>query len=105
MSPPVFDLLDQLLHAAAGARDGAGVPVSLCGEAAGRPIEAMALAGLGDDHPVDAGRRPSVGEGAAGGLDLAAFRAVLASIRRTAAGAASLREPIATWARERGLDV
>jgi phosphotransferase system enzyme I (PtsP) len=27
--------------------DAAGVPVSLCGEAAGRPIEAMALIGLG----------------------------------------------------------
>ncbi len=38
-------------------------------------------------------------------VDLAAFRAVLASIRRTAAGAASLREPIATWAREQGLPV
>jgi hypothetical protein len=38
-----------------------------------------------------------------GALDLPAFRAVLASIRRTAGGAASLREPIAGWAREHGL--
>ena len=105
MSPPVFDLLDQLLRAAANARDGAGVPVSLCGEAAGRPIEAMALAGLGmTTLSMPAAGLPSV-KALLGGLDLAAFRAVLASIRRTAAGAASLREPIATWARERGLDV
>ena len=36
-------------------------------------------------------------------LDLAAFRPVLAAIRRGGAGSASLREPIATWAREHGL--
>ena len=77
MSPPVFDLLDQLLRAAAGARDGAGVPVSLCGEAAGRPIEAMALAGLGmTTLSMPAAGLPSV-KALLGGLDLAAFRAVL----------------------------
>jgi phosphotransferase system enzyme I (PtsP) len=38
-------------------------------------------------------------------LDLAAFRPVLASIRRNASGAASLREPISVWAREHGLAV
>jgi signal transduction protein with GAF and PtsI domain len=39
------------------------------------------------------------------GLDLAAFRPVLSAIRRSTSGAASLREPIATWAREQGLAV
>jgi phosphotransferase system enzyme I (PtsP) len=38
-------------------------------------------------------------------LDLAVFRPVLSAIRRNASGAASLREPIATWAREHGLPV
>jgi hypothetical protein len=37
-------------------------------------------------------------------LDLAAFRSVLAEFRQDA-GAVSLREPIAVWAREQGIDV
>src|SRR5262249_42555280 len=47
LSAPVFNLIEQLVCAAAVAKGGAGVPVSLCGEAAGRPLEAMALVGLG----------------------------------------------------------
>jgi len=39
------------------------------------------------------------------GVDLAAFGPVLASIRRNASGAASLREPISVWAREHGLAI
>ena len=38
-------------------------------------------------------------------LDLGAFRPVLTAIRRSASGAASLREPISVWAREHGLPV
>jgi phosphotransferase system enzyme I (PtsP) len=38
-------------------------------------------------------------------LDLAAFQPVLTAIRSTTSGAASLREPIAVWAREQGLAV
>jgi len=38
-------------------------------------------------------------------LDLGAFRPVLAAIRRSASGSASLREPINVWAREHGLPV
>ena len=47
LSQPVLDLLEQLLAAAKAAKGGAGVPVSLCGEAASRPLEALALVGLG----------------------------------------------------------
>jgi phosphotransferase system enzyme I (PtsP) len=105
LSPPVFDLLDQLVQAAASARNGAGVPVSLCGEAAGRPIEAIALVGLGlTTLSMPATGLPAV-RSVLSGLDLGAFRSVLASIRRNAAGAATLRDPITAWARERGLDV
>jgi phosphotransferase system, enzyme I, PtsP len=103
LSPPVLDLLDHLLAAAAAARDGHGVPVSLCGEAAGRPIDAMALVGLG----LTTLSMPASGvlplKALLEDLDLAAFRPVLAAIRRAAGGAASLREPISTWAREHGL--
>ncbi len=43
LSPPVFNLFADLLEHARSA----GVPVSLCGEIAGRPLEAMAMVGLG----------------------------------------------------------
>jgi phosphotransferase system enzyme I (PtsP) len=101
LSQPMFDLLEQLLRSASEA----GVPVSLCGEAASRPLEALAFVGLG---------LVSLSMPASGVLpvkallaetDLAEFRPVLDSIRRGARGAASLREPIATWAKERGLPV
>jgi phosphotransferase system enzyme I (PtsP) len=93
---------------APGARSGnasIGVPVSLCGEAAGRPLEALALVGLG----VTTLSMPASGilpiKAMLAQLDLVAFRPVLASIRRGGADAASLREPIAAWAREHGLPV
>ena len=38
------------------------------------------------------------------GVDLAALRAVLAALRRNAAGQASLRDPLASWSREHGHD-
>ncbi|MDE2006548.1 MAG: GAF domain-containing protein [Rhodospirillales bacterium] len=105
LSPPVFDLLDQVLAASRAARGGAGVRVSVCGEAAGRPAEAMVLAGLG----LTSLSMPASGllavKSLLMGVDLAAFREVLGELRRTAAGAASLREPILAWARERGLAV
>jgi phosphotransferase system enzyme I (PtsP) len=43
LSPPPLRLLRDVVRQA----DAAGVPVSLCGEMAGRPLEAMALLGLG----------------------------------------------------------
>jgi phosphotransferase system enzyme I (PtsP) len=99
LSQPMFDLLEQLLRAAREA----GVPVSLCGEAASRPLEALAFVGLG----LTALSMPASGilpvKALLAEVDLAAFRPVLESIRRGARGAASLREPIATWAREQGL--
>ena len=43
LSPVVFRVLKSILEEAGRA----GVPVSLCGEMAGRPLDAMALIGLG----------------------------------------------------------
>ena len=101
LSQPMFDLLEQLLTSARSA----GVPVSLCGEAASRPLEALAFVGLG----LTALSMPASGilpvKALLAEVDLASFRPVLASIRRGARGSGSLREPIATWARERGLPV
>jgi phosphotransferase system enzyme I (PtsP) len=105
LSQPMFDLLTQVVQAARGARGGEGVPVSLCGEAAGRPLEAMALVGLG----ITTLSMPASGilpvKAMLAQLDLVSFRPVLTAIRRGGAGTASLREPIATWAREHALPV
>ncbi|MDA8248799.1 MAG: phosphoenolpyruvate--protein phosphotransferase [Rhodospirillales bacterium] len=101
LAPGMLTLLDRLAARAAAA----GVPLSVCGEAAGRPLEAMTLVGLGiTTLSMAAGALAPVKEVLAM-LDLPAFRAVLAAIRRSDGAAASLREPIATWAREHGLPV
>jgi phosphotransferase system, enzyme I, PtsP len=103
LSQPVFDLLEQLLTAARTAHGGTGVPVSLCGEAAARPLDAIALVGLG----LTTLSMPASGilpvKAALAQLDLRAFRPVLSSIRRAAANTTSLREPIASWTREHGI--
>jgi phosphotransferase system enzyme I (PtsP) len=101
LSQPVLDLLEQLVTAARAA----GVPVSLCGEAASRPIEAMTLATIG----ITTLSMPASGilpvKAVLAEVDLAAFRPVLAAIRRGGMNAGSLRDPIALWAREHGLPV
>ena len=101
LSPAMLNLLGQLQAAASAA----SVPLSVCGEVAGRPLEAITLVALGiDTLSMPAAGLPPVKEALAS-IDLPAFRAVLTSIRRIGAGAASLREPIAGWAREHGLPV
>jgi phosphotransferase system, enzyme I, PtsP len=47
LSPSVFALLAELVAACRRARGGRGIPLTLCGEMAGEPVEAMALIGLG----------------------------------------------------------
>jgi phosphotransferase system enzyme I (PtsP) len=101
LSQPVLDLLDQLVSAARAAN----VPLSLCGEAASRPVEAMTLAALG----ITSLSMPASGilpvKALLAEADLAAFRPVLAGIRRGGLNAGSLRDPIVAWARENGLPV
>lgn len=96
LSQPVLDMLEQLVRAA----DAASVPISVCGEAASRPLEALVLAALG----VTTLSMPASGilpiKAMFAQVDLGAFKPVLAAIRR--GGGTGLREPIATWARERG---
>ena len=105
LSQPVLSLLEFLLEKARAAKGGKGVPVSLCGEAASRPLEAMALVGLGFKSL----SMPASGimpiKALLADLDLGAFRPVLTAIRRNTSGAASLREPISVWAREHGLAI
>ena len=97
LSQPVLDLIEQLVVAAKAAN----VPVSLCGEAASRPLEALVLAALG----VTTLSMPAGGilpvKAMFAQVDLKAFRSVLGAIRR--GGGNGLRDPIVTWAREQGL--
>jgi len=101
LSPAVFNLLEQLRERA----DAAGVALSVCGEAAAQPLEALSLVALG--YTTLSMRASGIlpVKAALAATDLAAFRSVLGAIRRSAAGAPSLREPIAAWAREQGLPV
>ncbi|HET6183548.1 MAG TPA: putative PEP-binding protein [Acetobacteraceae bacterium] len=105
LSPPALDVIERVLQAAAAARNGAGVPVSLCGEAAGRPLDALTLVGLG----LGTLSMPATGvlavKAVLDAVDLQAFRPVLRAIRNGATGAASLREPLSAWAREHDLPV
>ena len=101
ISPPVFDMFAELLSRAAEA----GVPVSVCGEAASRPLEALSLVGLGfETLSMPAGSILPT-KALLAQLDLRSFRQYLAMIRRNAAGAASLREAVAGWAREHRLPI
>jgi phosphotransferase system enzyme I (PtsP) len=101
LSPAMLGLLEHLQARASAA----GVPVSVCGEVAGRPLEAITLAGLGIVNlSMSASSLFAVKEALAA-VDLPRFRAMLASVRRAYAGAASFRDPIAGWAREHGLPV
>jgi phosphotransferase system enzyme I (PtsP) len=101
ISPPVLNLLDSLQRTAFAA----GVPVSVCGEAASRPIDAMILTALGiTTLSMPASSLLSVKSFLAG-VDLTALRAVLAQARQAAGPAASLRDPMTSWAREHGLPV
>ena len=99
LSAPVLDLLEEVGAAAAAA----GVPVGLCGEAAARPLEALAVFGVGIDQvSVPAAAVPAV-KAMVQSLDLAAFRTFLAGLRRAARGGASLRADIAAYARDHGI--
>ncbi len=99
LSPPVLDLFEQLLTASAAA----GVPVSLCGDVAARPLEALVLAGLGFRSLSMSAPGVLPIKAMLSRLQLAEFRNVLAAIRRNAEGQASVRDPITAWAREHGL--
>ena len=98
LSGPALDALEAVERAARGR----GVEVSVCGEHASRPLEALALAALGIttlSMPASSLLRLKA---MMARVDLVELRGLLAALRRNDRGAASLREPLATWAREHG---
>ena len=101
LSAPVLDALEQIVHAAAAEN----VDVSVCGEHASRPLEAMVLAAIGIrtlSMPAPSLLRI---KSVLSQVDLHGLREVLAALRHSQTGPASLREPIASWAREHDLKI
>jgi phosphotransferase system enzyme I (PtsP) len=98
MAPPMLNLLRLLTEVCALARGGAGIPLTLCGEMAGDPLEAMALIGLGFRSLSMAA--PSVGPVKAmiRSLDAGALRTYLDEICRGTDH--SLRSKLLTFARD-----
>ncbi len=100
LSPAALDAIESVQLAGAAA----GREVSVCGEHAGRPLEAMVFMALG----ITTLSMPAASllriKALLLGLDLAALRAVVASLRRVD-GLQSLREPLLSWAREHGHEV
>jgi len=99
LSPSMLSLLEEVSREAAAN----AMPLSLCGEAASRPLDAAVLLALGICQlSMSASSVLQVKESLCA-LDLNAFRPFLDGLRRTAAAYGSLREPIAAWARDHGL--
>lgn len=99
LSAPVLDALERVVEAARKEN----VDVSVCGEHASRPLDAMVLAAIGIttlSMPAPSLLRL---KSMLAQVDLQALREVLTALRRTQLGPASLREPIASWAREHDL--
>jgi phosphotransferase system, enzyme I, PtsP len=101
ISPPILDLLETVVcHAAE-----ANVSLSFCGEASGRPLDALILAALGfQTLSMSPSALPRVKK-ALRRVDMGAFRRVLATVRSHQPQANSLREPLSSWAREHGLSI
>ena len=101
ISPPVLDLLESVVrHAVAE-----NVSLSFCGEASGRPLEALILVALGfHSLSMSPSALPRV-KAVLRRADVGAFRRVLGAIRNHQPQAASLREPLSSWAREHGLSI
>jgi phosphotransferase system enzyme I (PtsP) len=102
-----YDMLNfsflRLLEQIAGRCAVAGTPLSFCGEAAGKPLEAVVLASLGFR---EFSMRPaSIGpvKLALMSVDLGEVRQVLAEAE--AADATSARKALQDWAAERGIPI
>jgi phosphotransferase system enzyme I (PtsP) len=97
LSPAILRFLKRVLDAARAA----GVPVRICGEMAGRPLEAMALIGLGADSfsitPAGVGPVKAMVRS----LDSAAIRGRMEQM--LARPAKDMRKALHDWARRHGV--
>ncbi|HVF37999.1 MAG TPA: phosphoenolpyruvate--protein phosphotransferase, partial [Sphingomicrobium sp.] len=97
LSPAIL----RFLHRVAGQASNAGVPVRVCGEMAGRPLEAMALIGIGIDSfsitPAAVGPVKAMVRS----IDAAAVRARVESL--LAKPPPNMRKSLADWAKRHGV--
>jgi phosphotransferase system enzyme I (PtsP) len=101
LSAPVLELLERLALACAEA----GVPLSVCGEAAGRPLDALAFAAVGITTLSMSGNAILPVKALLVEADLNELRPILRELRRAGAAGGSIREPLTAWAREHNLPV
>ena len=101
LSAPVLEMLEKLVTLC----QEAGVPLSICGEAAGRPLDALAFAALGVTTLSMSGSSILKVKSVLVQADLNALRPVLRELRRAGAAGGSIREPLAVWAREHNLAI
>jgi phosphotransferase system enzyme I (PtsP) len=99
LSPAMLSVIEEISREA----EATNCAVSLCGEAAARPLEAAVLLALGITTLSMSGSSLLAVKEALCAIDLVAFRPFLESLRRSSAGYPSLREPIAAWARDHGV--
>ncbi len=101
LSAPVLELIEGLATACAEEE----VAFSICGEAAGRPLDALAFAALGVNTLSMSGSAILPVKALLAETDLDELRPVLRELRRSGAAGASLREPLLAWAREHDLPI
>jgi phosphotransferase system enzyme I (PtsP) len=101
LSAPVLEMIERLATACIEA----GVPLSICGEAAGRPLDALAFAAVGVTTLSMSGNAILPVKALLAAADLTTFRPILRELRRAGAAGGSIREPLAGWAREHNLPV
>ena len=101
LSAPVLELIERLVVAC----NEAGVPLSVCGEAAGRPLDALAFAAVGVTTLSMSGNAILPVKALLVEADLTSFRPILRELRRAGAAGGSIREPLTAWARERNLPI
>ncbi len=99
LSPPVMRALERI--ADAGKR--AGTPVTLCGEMGGRPLEALALIGLGYRSLSMAASSIGPVKSMILSLDLGEIEAFMAQMLAANDGAPSLRDKLRAFAIDRGV--
>ncbi len=101
LSAPVLEMVERLAIACKEA----DVPLSICGEAAGRPLDALAFAAVGVTTLSMSGNAILPVKAMLAAADLTSFRPILRELRRAGAAGGSIREPLTGWAREHDLPV
>jgi phosphotransferase system, enzyme I, PtsP len=99
LSPPILRVFTEIVSAAAQH----GVPLTLCGEMAGQPLDAMALVGIGFRTLSMAPSSIGPVKAMIRALDLAALQELIASA--CAVPARSIRGTLRDFARDRGIPV